>query len=409
MVGQSACPHLHHYFMCAKASSKSSGQTYIRFNSPDGKHKHVGSVPKAVELEAIDKGQDTQKALAAYKDALQEVQRKEKEEREKITGMGPEREQAVEKFRSKYGKLEATALVKMKGWTHKASFLEVSEQTHVIYISPEGRSFGTIKQVEAMLGFRLMAGEDLGSLVQDARQAATDEWGDMSDKVNPLRRTSDGTTLKEAVDSGEFTAHELKNTHVHKVSGKEAETQKRRVQEEDYEPAEYLLGEVPKPLLDDEGKLSTEFSKAKLLNAAPLAADCCKMYKDMKRRKFKKLHLVVVSSRKPIDHPLSKALSGVYYADSKRIDAFGGKTFYTKVAFSKSRLIVCGLYLFWSKTKQAWQVSKELDDNNAGFLVHKGDLKLGPRASPKARTLTRQCIDRLREARKRKRPHPDRE
>ena len=162
-----------------------------------------------------------------------------------------------------------------------------------------------------------MAGEDLGSMVQDARQAAADEFGDMSDKVNPLRRTSDGTTLKEAVDSGEFNIDELRNTHVHKVSGKEAETQKRRVQEEDYEPAEYLLGEVPKPLLDDEGKLSTEFSKAKLLNAAPLAAECCKMY-----------------SRKPIDHPLSKALSGVYYADSKRIDAFGGNTFYTKVAFS---------------------------------------------------------------------------
>ena len=87
-------------------------------------------MPKAVELEAIDKGQDGKKALAAFKDALQELQRKEKEERDKISGQGqgPERERAVEKIRSKYGKLEAPTLAKMKGWTHRASYQEVSDR-----------------------------------------------------------------------------------------------------------------------------------------------------------------------------------------------------------------------------------------------------------------------------------------
>merc|ERR1711920_809553 len=70
--------------------------------------------------------------------------------------------------------------------------------------SPEMQSFGTVKQVECVLGVRMLNGEDLTDLVEDARADFIKEHGTLDPGYNPLRRTADGVTLKEAVESGDM-------------------------------------------------------------------------------------------------------------------------------------------------------------------------------------------------------------
>jgi len=379
------------------------GQTYIRYHSPDDKHRSVSSVNKAIELHAKDNGHDPKKAVQRF----QEEAKREKVARERERGQGEDREVAVKTFRDRYGGLEATTCAKLEGWTYKTSFQEVSGQTQVLYISEKEDGFGTLKQVEAALGYRMMDGHNLDKLVADARAAAREMWGDQVDskQFNPLRRTSDGLCLQEAVNSGELAASQLRGVQVHEVESHSAEMARRVVKDADYEPSDLVLGELPKPL-NDERKVLKELNKNKLLDAAALAATVAKIYTNLKTQNFKKVRLVLVASRKPIaDDSISKGLLGVYYADSSRMESVHGKPFYTKISLhgDSDKMFCTGLYLFWGKTTQAWKVAKSIDEASAGLLVDKGDLKMTPKNAPRAKVLTQECFHRLQKRGKKRR------
>ena len=389
---------------------------------------------KAIELHAKDNGHDPKKAVQRF----QEEAKREKVARERERGQGEDREVAVKTFRDRYGGLEATTCAKLEGWTYKTSFQEVSGQTQVLYISEKEDGFGTLKQVEAALGYRMMDGHNLDKLVADARAAAREMWGDQVDskQFNPLRRTSDGLCLQEAVNSGELAASQLRGVQVHEVESHSAEMARRVVKDADYEPSDLVLGELPKPLNDErkvraahghvcllvrhKGRFEThvvvslhrlwevlkELNKNKLLDAAALAATVAKIYTNLKTQNFKKVRLVLVASRKPIaDDSISKGLLGVYYADSSRMESVHGKPFYTKISLhgDSDKMFCTGLYLFWGKTTQAWKVAKSIDEASAGLLVDKGDLKMTPKNAPRAKVLTQECFHRLQKRGKKRR------
>lgn len=208
------------------ANGKTAGLTYIRFEST--KHKSIGSVKKCYELAAKDEGSDGQDGVDKY-EQLKEKFKKEEEARKGASG--ERKEMAVKIFEEKFGKLEAAVIPKIPGWTYSCSYLENSGQTHVLYYSPEKVSFGTVKQVEGVFGLRMMEGEDLTSLIEDARQEFIKEHGSLNPGYNPLRRTSDGSTLQEAVAAGDLS----KVAEVESLgAGPQRKRKLARISEQDY-------------------------------------------------------------------------------------------------------------------------------------------------------------------------------
>merc|ERR1712187_1032424 len=114
-------------------------------------------------------------------------------------GVSGERlEQAIGEFEKICGKLEAWVIPEIPGWSFQTKYLPVSGQTHVTYYSPEDKPYGTVRAVEGCLGIRLLNGEMVGDMIEQARQAFIQKHGTQTPDYNPLRRTADGSTLQEA-------------------------------------------------------------------------------------------------------------------------------------------------------------------------------------------------------------------
>ena len=60
-----------------------TGKTYMRFKSNDGRHRHICSVLKAIEKDAVDRGLNAESVVAAYKKLQDDEKKAEKAERER--------------------------------------------------------------------------------------------------------------------------------------------------------------------------------------------------------------------------------------------------------------------------------------------------------------------------------------
>ena len=100
-----------------RPSSIYAGQAYIRFNGPNARRKHTGSVLSAVKKHAADMGRDVDTELEAYNQALKEREARIKREREEQGKLTSERrEEGITKFRSIYGSLTGATFCNFPGW-----------------------------------------------------------------------------------------------------------------------------------------------------------------------------------------------------------------------------------------------------------------------------------------------------
>ncbi|CAE8597027.1 unnamed protein product [Polarella glacialis] len=196
-------------------AGKHAGGTYIRYQGGLKNTKGLYSVKKAIEKDAQDRGLDAQAELAKY-EQLKKAQADEKERERKRNDMvkGEKFEQFVDAFESEFGKLEAAVVPKIPGWTCVVKYLPISGQTHVSYISPECKSYGVLKQVEAVFGHRVLNGDlaEVKTLIEKARADFIKEHGSLEPVYNSLRLLSDSSTLQEAAESGDAdTLQELED------------------------------------------------------------------------------------------------------------------------------------------------------------------------------------------------------
>jgi len=105
------------------------GKTYTRFQSIDGRFKHILSVKAAVKVVAEANGEDVEKVLEEFdrkKKDLQMLEKMGNEAKRKEAGIvkGQEREDAIEEFRKRFGDLTGGMVASFPGWTSHAKLLE---------------------------------------------------------------------------------------------------------------------------------------------------------------------------------------------------------------------------------------------------------------------------------------------
>merc|ERR1711957_733612 len=94
------------------ANAKNAGETYIRFQSPCGKHKTVGSVRSAIIKDAEMSGIDPVQAVAKWEQAVQDekdAKQKEKDDNGFLEP-GEKLDEAIGCFRAKHGALSGAVV-----------------------------------------------------------------------------------------------------------------------------------------------------------------------------------------------------------------------------------------------------------------------------------------------------------
>jgi len=323
-------------------NGKTAGQTYIRFEGGAKNYKGVGSVKKCYELTAVDEGSDAQTGTAKY----EELKEKYKKDLEAQRGASGERkEAAIALFEEKFGKLEAAVIPKIPGWTYSTAYLENSGQTHVLYYSPDKVQFGTVKQVEGVFGLRMMDGEDITSLIENARQDFIKEHGSLNPGYNPLRRTSDGSTLQEAVAAGDMS----KVADV-EAQGAGRDKKRRRILDSDY--VETDDGVVARGLEE------VALKAAGAEDAASLAQLSAEIRGLLQKRGFQadKIEILAIGTRKA-GHAFIDHFSGsVFYQLAHALDGKPCFQLVKKMSLPSSMLGCLGCYIHWDSSQNRWQL-----------------------------------------------------
>lgn len=335
------------------ATSKSAGQTYIRFDGPDGRHKTVGSIKLAVQKDAQDKGLDPDKALQELIEAQEaEKLRKAKEREETGHLKGERREQAVQAFRDKYGSLNGATVGNLPGWRGESKFLEKCGQICARYYDPQGTSFPLLKDIEAKFGKMMLDGK--GDEVPDIDLArsmvVTDENGKV---VNSARSENIVTDFANAGETGRGKKRKRKRSTV--------------VNEEDYHEHDHLSVLPMEMLKVDAGKGSY------LGEFKDMAG---KIMSGLSQRGFADdAELVCVYAGEGSKFAgIVSLLSGLYL---KSPGTFNDRPLYQKIRLGPAdsvcaQLICSGLYIFWSTLRSCWKLG-HFDDSKAGFAICRED------------------------------------
>merc|ERR1719219_2921849 len=100
------------------ATSKSAGQTYIRWYSLDGRHKHICTVKEVIKLDCKSKGLDPDEHIRAFEDRRKLEAEERKAEREQMGKMkGDAREDTINRFEAVFGKLTGPVVFSFPSWT----------------------------------------------------------------------------------------------------------------------------------------------------------------------------------------------------------------------------------------------------------------------------------------------------
>mmetsp|Transcript_9307 Transcript_9307/g.20712 ORF Transcript_9307/g.20712 Transcript_9307/m.20712 type:complete len:383 (+) Transcript_9307:58-1206(+) len=326
--------------------SKSAGQTYIRFYSLDGRHKHILSPLKAIEKDAEDKGYDVNKAIKAYNDATKarherEAARRLEEREAKGILKGQNREEAVNFFQEKHGPLSGPVVHALPGWKTRWDFMPNCGQVHVAYIEPDGTEWKLLKDLEAAFGSRMKRGEDLTELIDAGKAMA-----------NPTSFTEGSSTAKATQGSFESTGPEAPGVGVRKPSRHSRHG--KRARPEDYE----------------ESQLAVAASGSQALASAPNGADLTREAEEISKllveRGFPKTTEMVAAFGRSSGSKMVEMLSGVYYELPVGLH---GRPTYQKIHQDPQRpttLICRPLYIFWCEPMARWKIGA-LDNGLAGY------------------------------------------
>lgn len=171
------------------------GKTYIRFNHKtltDTKHKGLASLKAVILRDAEDHGKDPQKAFQEYEEAKRlKAEAKAKEREEQGFLKGEKREEALQLFRKLHGSLDGKTVENFPNWRSEREFLPTCGQTHVTYYDGDGRPWKLLKDIEAMLGHKIQAGEDITSIMGTNILLKSKRVKDETFKVSAPKRVKD--------------------------------------------------------------------------------------------------------------------------------------------------------------------------------------------------------------------------
>jgi len=350
-------------------SGSYAGRTYIRFeyDGPGWKARNVTTLRQAILQDAEANGYDGPEAVARF-EAAQEMKKAEKKKERELSGQleGERKEQALACFREAYGPLEAVTIGFMPGWDIDTKYLEVSGQTHVRYISPAKKTYGTVVAVEVYLGIQMLEGSrEAAEVVIEGRKRVEEKYGKLEKGFNPLRRANDGVTLKQTFVTGGADAF-------HKAAKEKRRKVTATAHPEDYlETKSLVVAPVPfTPQGDNAAPPSDALATLRKAGAdeevaKELLQTAMSMRAILARRGFLgQVELVAIFNCDCVGNAgLVPQLCGVYY---KLPEHFSGRPYYQKVSVASHFAFCMPVYIFWSSARHRWKVGC-LDDNKAGL------------------------------------------
>mmetsp|Transcript_57854 Transcript_57854/g.176221 ORF Transcript_57854/g.176221 Transcript_57854/m.176221 type:complete len:406 (-) Transcript_57854:86-1303(-) len=345
----------------AYKTGKCVGKTYIRFNSPT-KKDNIGSVKLAIRQHAINLGKSWDEATEEAEEWQRQQAAKKQEEREACGYVSPEmRDEAITAFRVKYGALDGATTAKLTGWQALSLFRETCGQTQVIYVNPQGKRFGTVKDVEASLGVRVLRGEEITEVAEARSKIKVD------DKGRAIHDARVNVALTRTAEDVAREKEEMKRQREQQVMlGKLASSKKNRtVGPESYveRPWPHVLA-VP-PAAGGEAWAALE---------EPLRQEAMAIAEILvERHGFVAPELLALQGC-PRDDPHVTNLSGLFHL---RPGGFNDRPLYQQVFRHPGGPLSCtGVYIFWSQHRERWKIGP-LDDRMAPFAYLPVD-----RASP---------------------------
>jgi len=320
-------------------SGKYQGNTYIRFYSKDGRHKHILSVKAAIQKDAEDKGKNPMAAVAEYERLQQEKRDAAAREREQAGILkGEKRESAVTLFRDKFGPLDGSTVQVFPGWETSYEYLPSCQQTHVTYTDTDGRKWKLLKDIEACFGSRMQAGEDLTEFIGTARKQ---------------KDTAPGNDAR------------IEAARIGKETGTRVETS-RTASKAVALPEDYNDNSSVKVIAISANQ--PELSQVPQSERETLRTASQNIHSLLTKRGFPPTTSFMAVLGLDPSHYLGEFTHGLYY---QMPDTFNGRPCYQKIteAPGRSGCLACrGSYIYWSLERKRWKIGP-LNDSKAGYII----------------------------------------
>mmetsp|Transcript_13538 Transcript_13538/g.47804 ORF Transcript_13538/g.47804 Transcript_13538/m.47804 type:complete len:428 (+) Transcript_13538:81-1364(+) len=329
-----------------------AGSTYTRYFCKQ--HSSICTIKKAIELWAQDEGKDPAKYLAEY-DAKKKAEKDKAQEDRQAKGFveGKKKQEAIEAFQNTYGKLDGATICALPGWKGESKYLPNSGQISVRYYAPDGSIYPLVNQVEALFGFKLLAGK-------------VDEIPDIEAVRSSLTYDAKGKVVNVARREGvldEFT-----------VVKDKPEPKKRKfcvmvAEEQHYRETEYIS--VVKLLTDD---AEARLQKLNVPEAEEVLEAAPKIQRLLVERGLTWApQLLYVTGSRNLRTPgkkLLEATQGIYY---DRAVPFNDRPCFQKVSLRDDKKLACtGHHVSWSNQLALWKIG-QLSEAKAGFAVCRQD------------------------------------
>jgi hypothetical protein len=335
------------------AQAKTAGQTYIRYASPDGKHKTVGSVKQAIIKDSEDRGLDPDEEVSKWENAVNDEKEAKQKARDEAGFMeGQALEDAIECFRAAHGSLTGAVVCNLPGWRGESKMLENCGQNVAMYYSPAGWKYPLLKNIEAHFGRRIQLGLEVPDFEAARNSVKVDENG----KVINVARAEN---IKEV-----FTHVEAERRNKKRKRGGEL------LKETDIIDGDYQESSILSVVQLKVSETRDALEAHSVANISGLISEAEAIHKVLLERGFaENTQLIYVSGKKEAESKRPDTLhglSGIFY---QRPEDFNGRSYFQKIALSSISTVGVGcghLFLFWNAEPTCWKIGR-LDESLAGI------------------------------------------
>jgi len=347
-------------------TSKCAGKVYTRYYSLDGKIKHVCSPKQVITIDCEAKGQDPAPAIAEYVRLQKERQQREQEERqierEAKGKLGKEaREDAINRFRGRFGELKGPMVFRFPGWLTRWHYQPNCDQVMIEYIDTEGNSWKLLKDLECFFQHKI----DTGDAADKKR--ITELLETAQAKADPAEFAKGSKGAREIQGSFELQADSLESRTFDRD---EREAISRKRQEQRKESSEHYQKKRRNRMylsLSKEGPKQTGWAA---LGSQEDARQALSNFRGLlMKRGFKDdLELLAVYGVSP-ERTYAKRLCGVYYAMGAEL---AEQRCYQKLLHLPQVLseVACdGIYIVWSASCARWEITTKPEDG-APAIAH---------------------------------------
>lgn len=348
-------------------NSKTAGQVYCRYYSNDGRHNHFCSPKQVINTHCEDTGEDPVEMLASYNRLTKGAKDNEKSKRAEVKGSKTEnREEAVNRFRDTFGKLEGPIVFMLPGWITRWHHQPACNQVMVEYLDTDGNSWKLLKDLECSFQFKIDNGQGDGipEMIKQAKALA--DPAKFAEGAKTARST--GGTAEMRGDRGESTLHEagargsMRKERLESRHGLEGPTKKARSSA--IRPVHFAVDAVEQTgwaAIEGKEDVQQAFQQFQRLLA--------------QRGFHSNLELLAICGVSP-ERKFARRMCGVYY---QMPEPFGGSRCYQKLLRcpnAREELGCDGLFFVYSQALSRWELTTQLKEVRA-VVAHSCDAK-GP-------------------------------